>query len=184
MKSVTLSIVIAAYAVVLLGCGSDALDPADAGKIRLYDPQEQEQMKAALSNAGIQFEVHRDTGGAEEIWYQSRLQAQVLRIRDEVFGVPPPIGRNIALGSQRTADFSEEMRKRGAAFRTSAYHGNQYVAWEAQNDEAADAALEAVRVSTEMLTEMRRQRKLADAEQTNRTDRSSRSREERAPAQR
>jgi len=176
MKSVMRSILIAVLATALLGCGRDALDPAHTGKMRLYDPQEQEQMKAALSNARIPFEVHKDASGKEEIWYDSRLQEQALSVRDELFGVPPPIGRNIALSVERTAVFAEEMRRRGAAFRIGTYHGSQYVAWEPDSDAAADAALEADCVSSEMLTEMRRTRKLADAEQSDRTNRSGRSR--------
>jgi hypothetical protein len=184
MKLVMRSILIPSLTTALLGCGSDALDPAHAGKMRLYAAHEQEQMKAALSNAQVPFEVHEDAGGKEEIWYDSRLQEQVLGVRDELFGISPPIGRNISLGSERAAVFAEEMRRRGAAFRTGTYHGSQYVAWEPDSDEAADAALEAACASSEMLTEMRRTRKLADAEQSDRTSRSSRSREERAPAER
>jgi hypothetical protein len=175
---------VALAAATLLGCGQDPPDLAHAGRVQFTDPTEQEQMKAALTKAGIHFEVHTSEGGQEQIVYESQLQDEVIRVRNELFGVPPAIGRNIVLSAESTALFAEEMGKRGAAFRTGTYHGSQYVAWAPESDEAADAALEAARVGSEMLTEMRRQRMLADAEQANRTDRSSRSRQERAPAER
>jgi hypothetical protein len=141
-------------------------------------------MKAALKKARIHFGVRTGEGGEEEIFYDSEIQDEVIRVRNELFGVPPPIGRNIALGRDGTAVFAQEMRKLGAAFWTGTYHGSQYVAWKPESDETADAALEAACVGSEMLSEMRRQRELADAEQADRTNRSSRSREERAPAER
>lgn len=80
MKSAVCSVRIASAGLALLGCGGGALDPETVGKVRLYDPQEQEQMKTALSNAGIRIEVHDDADGNEEIWYDSGLQEQVLSI--------------------------------------------------------------------------------------------------------
>ena len=175
---------IALVALVLGGCGQEHLDPAHAGRIHFTDQSEQEQMKAALTKARIHFEVHYNARAEEEIVYDSALQDEVIRTRNELFGVPPPIGRNIGLGPKGTATFSEEMHKSGASFRVGTYHGTEYVAWPPESDEAADSALRVACVDEHMLTEMKRMTKLVDAEQRDRTNRSSRAREERAPAER
>jgi hypothetical protein len=175
---------IALAALVLGGCGQKPLDPAHVGRIHFTDSSEQERMKEALTKTRIHFEVHYNERAEEELVYDSALQDEVRRVTNELFGAPPPIGRNIGLGSERRATFAEEMRKRGASFRIGTYHGSEYVAWPAESDEAADSALRVVSVDEHMLTEMKRMRQLAGAEQRYRTNRSSRAREERAPAER
>ncbi len=184
MKSEMRFLSVAIALVAVASCGRDTLDPAHAGKMWIMNPREQEQMVAALSNAHIPFEAHEVAGNGKEIWYDARLQDEVLRIRDELFGTPPPNGRNMQLRAEDAALFSEEMRKVGAAFRTGTFHGGQYVAWDSESDQPADAALTKLRISSQTLEEMKRIRELSDAEKTPRTNRSSRSREERAPAER
>jgi hypothetical protein len=166
------------------GCGRASLNATNAEKVYYTDADEQLRLKQAMQNAGIPFELRSGTGGREEIWYESRFSEQVRMIRDDLFGVPPPMGRSIALGPERTSLFVQELEKRNATFRRAQYHGDEYIAWGPESDEAADAALQAISVNADGFVEMKRIRQAADAEETDRTNRSSRSREERAPAER
>ena len=184
MKVLVRSSFLAILFIALVGCGQPALDPAHTGKMWIADPAEHEQMIAALSNARIHSEVHEAAENRKEIWYDTRFQEQVLRIRDDLFGAAPPNGRNMALKPDDAAVFAEEMRKLGAAFRTGKFHGGKYVAWDAESDGAADSVLEKLSISPETIAENKRIRELVDAEPEDRTNRSSRSREERAPAER
>lgn len=155
--------------IALVGCGQRALDPVHTGKMWIADPAEREQMIVALSNARIHSEVHEGQENRKEIWYDTRFQEQVLRIRDDLFGIAPPNGRNMALRPDDEAAFAEEMRKLGAAFRTGTFHDGKYVAWDAESDEAADLVLEKLSISPETIAENKRIRELVDAERRNRT---------------
>jgi hypothetical protein len=163
------SSIIAILLFALLGCGHRALDLAHAGKMWIADPAEREQMIGALASAGIHSEVHDGPDNRKEIWYDTRFQEQVLRIRDDLFGVAPPNGRNMALKPHDAAIFAEEMRKLGAAFHTGTFHGGNYVAWGADSDEAADLVLAKLSINPETISENKRIRELEDAERENRT---------------
>jgi hypothetical protein len=168
------------------GCSEGPAVSAVTEALHYSDPSEQLRLQEALQNANIPFEIRRGVEGREEIWYESRFKTEVARIQGEVFGVPPPMGRSISLGAEAegNAAFIEELRKRNASFSTAKYQDLEFVVWPPESDELADAALEAISVSPEQLRVMKEMRQAADAEQRDRTTRSSRAREERVPAER
>ena len=166
------------------GCGKPKLDSATAEKLHYTDPAEQQQLRSALQSAGIPFEIHRGTGGREEIWYEIRFKDQVTQIRDDVFGVPPPMGRSISLGEERNATFADELKKRNASYWSVTYRDLEFIAWPLESDEAADASLAAIGANSQGFAEMKKMREVADTAARDRTNRSSRPREERAPAER
>lgn len=168
----------------LTGCGEPPLDSAAAEKLHYADPAEQQRLKSALQRANIPFEIHNGTEGREEIWYESRFSNQVAQIRDDVFGVPPPMGRSVSLGDERNATLVEELKKRNASHWSVTYRNLEFIAWPPESDEAADASLEAIGANPHSLIERKKMREAADAEARDRTNRSSRSRVERSPAER
>jgi hypothetical protein len=110
---------------------SEAPTGGDSGQTLHYtDPSEQQRLKTALERARIPFEVRSGAGGREEIRYESRLEEQVTRVRNEVFGVPPPMGRSISLGREN-AILVEALKQRNASFWIAKYHEDEYVAWSA-----------------------------------------------------
>jgi hypothetical protein len=168
----------------LTGCGEPALDSASVEKLHYTDPVEQQRLKSALQRANIPFEVHNDSEGREEVWYESRLSNQVGQIRDDVFGIPPPMGRSVSLGDERNATLVEELKKRNASYWSVTYRDLEFIAWTPESDEAADASLEAIGANPHSLIERKKMREAADAEAKDQTSRSSRSRVQRAPAER
>jgi hypothetical protein len=168
----------------LSGCGQAPRDRAMTEALHYSDPSDQQRLESALHNANIPFEVRRGIDGRDEIWYESRLKEEVARIQGEVFGVSPPMGRSISLGAERNRAFVEELKKRDALFGSTKYQDLEFITWPAESDEAADAALEAISVSSEHIRALKEMRASADAEQRDRTSHSSPSRKEPAPAER
>ena len=166
------------------GCGEAPSNSNSWLTIQYADESEQQRLGEALHRDNIPFRIEKGAGGREEISYESRFEEQVTRVRNEIFGVAPPMGRNIALETQRNARLVEELRKRNAPFWTVTYQGREYIAWPPESDEAADAALHLLSVNPDGFSEMKKMREAADADMRDRTNRSSRSREEHAPAER
>jgi predicted small lipoprotein YifL len=180
LKSASALVLVASLA----GCGEPPLDSAAAEKLHYTDPAEQQRLKRALQSANLPFETHKDSEGREEIWYESRFRDQVTQIRDELFGVPPPMGRSISLGGERNAAFVEELKKRNASYWSVTYRDLEFIAWPPGSDEAADVSLEVIGANPYSVIERKKMREAADAEARDRTSRSSRSRVERAAAER
>ena len=170
----------------LAGCNEGPPDSMMTEALHYTDPSAQLRLQKALQSASIPFETRRGDEGREEIWYESRFKTEVARIQGEVFGVPPPMGRSISLGAEAedNAAFIEELKKRNASFSIAKYQELEFVVWPPESDELADAALVAISVSPEELHAMKEMRAASDAEQRDRTTRSSGAREERAPAER
>jgi len=173
-----------AFAALLTGCGDVTSSSDSRLTIHYANPSDQKRLKEALRRAKIPFEVNNGAGGREELSYESRFQEQVTGVRNETFGVAPPMGRSIALGAEHNALLTEELRKKNAPFWTVTYHEYEYIAWPPESDEAADAALQLISVNPDSFAAMKKMREAADAEMRDRTSRSNRSREERAPAER
>jgi hypothetical protein len=123
------TVIVLLFLASLTSCGEPPLDTVTAEKLYYADPAEQQRLKSALKSAGVPFEVRSGIGNREEVWYESRFKGQVTQIRGEVFGVPPPKGRNISLGAEGNAALVEELKKRNASHWIATYRGQDFIAW-------------------------------------------------------
>jgi hypothetical protein len=186
-KSHMRSIVIRSLAIALMttlalcSCGRKSVGENTDESIGYADADEQSRFKEALSRAKIPFEVER-SDGLEVLRYSSRHKAQVTAIQERLFGVPPPGGRNVTRDLRVRLEV--ELRKRGVPYRIASYHGSEYLAWEPERDDAVDAVLTTFSTNPEFVAGFQRDRVAASSEKTDSTNRSSRPREERAPAER
>jgi len=104
----------------------------------VYEIQnEREQMKQALTAAGVPFEV-RDLGaGREEIRYLEKHRDRVSTIEIDIFGQPPPSGRNVG----RDSRIERGLQERHVLYRTTNYRGQALLVWDEKYDNDVDAVL-------------------------------------------
>ena len=168
--------------VALGGCGRNGVGENIYEGVGYADAAEQSRFKEALSEAKIPFEIERSGNGLEVLRYSSRHKSQVTAIQERLFGVPPPSGRNVTRDLRVRLEV--ELRKRGVPYRIASYHGSEYLAWEPEQDDAVDDVLGAFSANPEFLAGFQRDRVGANSQEVDITNRSNRSREERAPAER
>jgi hypothetical protein len=107
----------------LCGCGRKGVGENKVEGIGYEDADEQLRFKEALTEAKIPFEVERSGNGAEMLRYSTSHKAEVVAIRERLFGVPPPNGRNVT--RDLMVRLEVELRKRGVPYRIASYHGSE-----------------------------------------------------------
>lgn len=159
---------------VLLACGcgpSDVMDEATG----YTDARDQQRFKEALTEARVPFEA-RTANGSETVWYPNRFKLKVVEVQERLFGSPPPNGRNVTQDLMRRLE--PELQKMRIPYRKATYHGTEYIAWDAAEDDKVDAVLGTYSDSPGFVAGFQEARRQS---QQDLTTRSSATRETRAP---
>ena len=149
----------------LPACGRESLDDGSAEALHYTAAEEQQRLKEALSKAGTPYEIRHEEGDREEIWYDRRFKADVDKVRGELFGVPPPMGRSVSLDPTRMAALEKEFHSRNIKFHRHTFKGDEFISWEPIDDGAADAALQTMGLRPEFLVEMQKMRRYSDSQE-------------------
>ena len=176
MKLITRHFLIISLLTLLLvnACGHDSLDEVKVAKLHYTNPLEQQRLKDALSKAGIHYEIHNESGTKEEIWYENKFRAEVMKIKTQLFGIAPPMGRSISLDASNMASLEKALQSQNVPFRKVTFHGTKFIAWDSKNDVAVDNLLQSSNPKyPEYLTEMRKMRRYSDMNNGNLTHHSS-----------
>lgn len=167
---------------VLQGCGRAEVDEDMPEGTGYTNADEQRRFKEALTDAKIPFEARRSANGEEVLRYQTRFRTEVAEVQAKLFGVPPPAGRSVSRDLMLRLEI--ELQKRSVPYRKASYHGTEYLAWDPQQDEVVDAVLRTFSANPAFVSGFQQDRREADTQTVDLTNGSSRSRENRASAER
>lgn len=144
MKLNTYKVIVILFAILMLqSCDMASYFGAADPSIHYADRGLRELFKMELKKAGVPYkEYYADDGRALVSW-DEKYAAEVKEVQLKVIGTPPPAGRSASYSLARDADkLKAKLKKAGIPFKTSRYHGDEYIIWPRSHKETVEKVID------------------------------------------